>query len=147
MTSTKVNVELCLPEFGATKIVTWKCHIVKSINSRYNMILGIDLLAALGLDLKFSQNIILRGYGPFKGWSLHLVDLSKYDFKLLSDNKVKPKESFINTYVNKCLESNITMSLTCRTHRILDAKHENSDLKKVMAEQCQQLTPGGVGET
>ena len=31
--------------------------------------------------------------------------------------------------------------------RILDAKYEKADINKVMAEQCQQLTPGGVGET
>ena len=52
-TSKKVNVEFCLPEFGATKIVTWKCHVSKSANSRYDMILGRDLLTALGFDLKF----------------------------------------------------------------------------------------------
>ena len=80
-TSTKVNVEFCLPEFGATKIVTWKCHISKSTNSRYDMILGRDLLTNLGLDLKFSENIILGGDGPFKGCSTPMVDASTYYFK------------------------------------------------------------------
>ena len=53
-TSTNVNVE-----FGATKIVTWKCHVAKSANSRYDMILGRYLLTALGLDIKFYENIIV----------------------------------------------------------------------------------------
>ena len=53
-TSAKVNVEFCLTEFVATKIVTCKCHIAKSTNSRYDMILGIYLLTALVLYLKFS---------------------------------------------------------------------------------------------
>ena len=62
-----MNVDLCLLEFGATKIVTWKCHVAKSTNIRYDMILGRYLLTALGLDLKFSENVILGGDGPFKG--------------------------------------------------------------------------------
>ena len=37
----KANIDFCLPKFSATKIVTWECHIDKSINGRYNMILGI----------------------------------------------------------------------------------------------------------
>ena len=28
-TSKKVNVDFCLPEFSATKIVSWKCHVDK----------------------------------------------------------------------------------------------------------------------
>ena len=31
------------------------------------MILGRYLITALGLDIKFSENIILGGDGPFKG--------------------------------------------------------------------------------
>ena len=45
-TSMKMNVEFTLPEFGVTKIVTWKCHVTKATNSRYDMILGRDLLTA-----------------------------------------------------------------------------------------------------
>ena len=90
MTSTKFNVEFCLPESGATKIDTWECHVAKSTNIRYDMILGIYLLAALGLDIKYSDNIILGGDGPFKGLLVPTVDISTYDFKPLIDNKVKP---------------------------------------------------------
>ena len=68
-TSKKVNIEFYQPEFGATKIVTWECHVAKSTNSRYDMILDIYLLTALGLDLKFSEKIILGSDGQFKGWS------------------------------------------------------------------------------
>ena len=31
------------------------------------MILGRDLLTALGLDLKFSQNIVIDSEGPYEG--------------------------------------------------------------------------------
>ena len=53
-TSKKVNIYFCLPEYSATKIVSWKCHVDNKNNSRYYIILGRDLLTALVLDLKFS---------------------------------------------------------------------------------------------
>ena len=63
-----------LLEFSATKIVTWKCHVDKSTNGRYNMILGRDLLTALRLDLKFSDDVIIDGKGTYKGCSVPMVD-------------------------------------------------------------------------
>ena len=65
-----------LLEFSATKIVTWKCHVDKSTNGRYNMILGRDLLTALVLDIKFSDHFILGGEGPYEGYSAPMVDVS-----------------------------------------------------------------------
>ena len=35
--------------------------------SRYIMVIGRYLLNALGLDLKFSENIIIDGEGPHEG--------------------------------------------------------------------------------
>ena len=89
-TSEKVNVDFCLLESSGTKIVSFKCHVDRSTNSRYNMILGRYLLTDLGLDHKFSENIIIGCGGPFKGCSAPMVDLSTYYFKPLTDNKVKP---------------------------------------------------------
>ena len=54
-----MNVDFCLPEFSATKIVTWKFHVDESTNNIYGMILGRYLLTALGLDLKFSDNVMI----------------------------------------------------------------------------------------
>ena len=36
-------------------------------NSSYDMILGRDLLTALGLDFKCSENIIIGGDKPYEG--------------------------------------------------------------------------------
>ena len=47
------------------------------------MILGIDLLTALGLDLKFSKNTVIGGEGPYKGCYVQMVDISHYKFKFL----------------------------------------------------------------
>ena len=41
-----------LPEFSATKIVTWGFHVDDSAKSRYNIILGRAILTALVLYLK-----------------------------------------------------------------------------------------------
>ena len=88
-TSKKVNIYFCLPEFDATKLVTCRCQVAISTNSRYYMILGRYLLTALVLYLKFLENIILGGDGPFKGWSAPMVDISTYDFKPVTENKIK----------------------------------------------------------
>ena len=99
-TSKKVKIHICLTEFSVTKMVTWKLHVDESTNGRYNMILGIDLLTALGLDLKFSENVIIGGKGPYEGCPSPMVDVSKYDFKSKTDKTVKLEESFANSYVN-----------------------------------------------
>ena len=104
MTSQKANIDFCLPEFSTTKIVSWKCHVNSSMNIIYDMILGRDLLTALGLDLKFSEDIIMGGDGTYEGCSTPMIDVSNYDFKPLIEKIVEPEKSFINLYVEKCLE-------------------------------------------
>ena len=64
-TSKKEDIDLCLPEFSATKIITWKFHVEKSTIGRYGMILGRDLLTTLGLDFKFYDNFIIVGGGTY----------------------------------------------------------------------------------
>ena len=86
------------------------------------MILGRDLLTALGTDLKLSENVIIGGEGPYKGCSSPMVDVSNYNFKSITEKTVKPEESFVNLYVDKCLESVNTIKSTCRMRRILYAK-------------------------
>ena len=51
------------------------------------MILGGDLIIALGLDIKFSENIMIGGDGPYEGCSAPMVDINNYEFKSLT-NKV-----------------------------------------------------------
>ena len=56
------------------------------------MILGRDLLTALGLDLKFSEDIIIGGEGPYEGCLAPMAELSNYDCKYLTENIVKPEK-------------------------------------------------------
>ena len=134
-----MNVYVCLTEFSAPKIVTWICHVDEFTNGKHNMILGRDILTAQGLDLEFSENIIIGGKGPYKICSVLMVDLSNHDFTSITYKTVKPEESFINSYVDKCLKSESAISSTISMCRIIDAKYEKSDLNTVMAKKCQYL--------
>ena len=78
MTSKKVNVEFCSPEFSATKIVMRTCHVDDSAKGRYNMILGRNLLTTLGLDIKFSDRVIVGVERLYEGCSVSMVDVSNY---------------------------------------------------------------------
>ena len=68
-----------------------------------------------------------------------MVDVDYYDFNILTPKTFKPKESFINAYVNECFESESVISATRRMRRILDAKYKEADLNKVMTEKFQHL--------
>ena len=53
-------------------------------NIRYDMILVRDLLITLGLDLKFSEKLIIGGKGLYEGCLVSMDDLSYYKFKPLT---------------------------------------------------------------
>ena len=119
-----MTIEFCLTEFSATKIVTWKCHVDESTNRRYDIIIGRDLLTTLGLDLKFSKNIIIGVEIPYKGCLSPMVDLRNYAFTHITDKTVKLEEPFINSYVNECLEYDSAISLTSQVRIILYNKYK-----------------------
>ena len=96
------------------------------------MTLGRDLRNALGIDIKFSENIIMGGDVTYEGFLTPMIELRKYDFKPLPEKIVKPEKYFINSYVNKCLEFEGTIRSTRRIRSILDAKCKKSELIEVM---------------
>ena len=78
MTTEKVDVDFSLTELSATKIMMWNCQVDKFTTDRYNIILCRDLLTALGLDLKFSENFIIDSDGKYEGCSSPMVDFKNY---------------------------------------------------------------------
>ena len=50
----------------------------------------------MGLGIKFPQNFIVGGKGPYEEWSAPMVDLINYDFTSIIYKTVKPEELFIN---------------------------------------------------
>ena len=106
MTLKKLNVDICLPEFNVTKIVFCKFHIDFSTNSRYNVILGRELLTSLLLDIKFSRNVIICGEGPYEGFLSPMVDVRNYDFIALTEKYLNRKNHLltrIRGYINDLL--------------------------------------------
>jgi len=51
------KVEFMLPELSETKIINWKLHVFKN-TLKYNIIIGRDLLQALGILLGFKNQTI-----------------------------------------------------------------------------------------
>ena len=102
------------------------------------LILGRDLLTALGLDLNFSENVIIGGEGPYEVFSSPMVDVRNYNFKSIKDTTVKPEESFVKLYVDTISESYSAIKSTFRMRRIIYAKYKKADQNKVMTKQCQK---------
>ena len=69
----------------------WKFHIDESNNGIYDMIPGRDLLTALRMDLKFSDNVISGVEGLYEVCSAPMVDISSCGFNLIMDKTVKPE--------------------------------------------------------
>ena len=77
-TNLKVKIDFTLPEFSATKISTWECHVDDSAKWRYYTILGRDTLTTLGLNIYFFKNAIEPGDKPLKWPTAPMIDLGTY---------------------------------------------------------------------
>ena len=58
-TTRKARLKFFLPEFHQTKEISWACHVDDTATARtsqYDMILGRDLLEALGLIINFHDH-------------------------------------------------------------------------------------------
>ena len=52
-TSKKAKIQFSLPEFFEDRLIEWKIHLADSLGN-YDMIIGRNILAKLGIDLHFS---------------------------------------------------------------------------------------------
>ena len=91
-TNMKVKIDCTLPELSAKKNVTWNCHVDYFAQGRYDIILGIYLLTALGSNIIFSEHIIEADYRPLKRSLTPMVDLDMYEFINLDTGKIIPEE-------------------------------------------------------
>ena len=57
MTNGRCTIQFKLPELSKTKIVEFKVHLTNQ-NSKYDLIIGQDLLESLGIDISFSNMTI-----------------------------------------------------------------------------------------
>jgi len=60
-TTAKCKCMFSLPEFHENRDIIWDVYVdtTSSKNSRYDMIIGRDLMNSIGLDLKFSDNTMI----------------------------------------------------------------------------------------
>ena len=62
------------------KVMTWIFYVDESSKDRFNIILCRDLLTRLGLDIKFSDHVIIYSVRQSEGFSAPMVDVNNYDF-------------------------------------------------------------------
>ena len=107
-TSTTAKCQFTLPELHDDKLIEWKVHVTKDLGN-YDMIIGRDILRFLEIDIQFSTQEVVWDHAtlPFKH-----VDATPLDAYHVSEPEVITKA-------------------TDRIKKILDAKYEPADLKKV----------------
>ena len=66
-TNQKVKVNFCLPDFGMTKIVTWECHVDKSSEIRYDIIVGRYIITLFLLYIYFVNTSLKEDMDHLKG--------------------------------------------------------------------------------
>ena len=71
--------------------MTWECHVGEFSASIYDMILGRDILTALGLNHKNYKHGIGRFDGPFELCTAPMVNLGMYKFEILNTEKITLK--------------------------------------------------------
>ena len=124
-TNRKCRVTMSLPEFHTGRDVTWTCYVDESDHelSRYDMIIGRDLLEELGMDFLFSKNIMM--------WDNATVPMRHPEW--LSDALIDEYENEIYSMYDP------DTTEAARIQEILDGKYTPADLEQI-AEECKHLT-------
>ena len=111
-TRSKVKAQFTLPELQEKKLIKWNLHVVPDMGA-YDMIIGRDLMVFLGIDIRFSDQVVT--------W-----DGAEMPFK--------PSDATIETHyhIDEVMAVNES---TQRIKDILDAKYEAADLEKICSAQ------------
>jgi transposase InsO family protein len=120
-TNKRARLQFVLPEFHQTKEITWTCHVddtAVATTSQYDMILGRDLLEALGLIINF--------YDHTMTWEEATIPMKDYGSL--------PTLQSADEYCDQIYLTDVENEVTTRMTRILDAKYEKADLAKVAAD-------------
>ena len=115
LTRQKRQVEFSFPEFSTDKTITWIIHVddrTDDNNSLYDMIIGTDLMSALGMKLDFETKEIT--------WEGNIVPMKTRNFLSDRENTQHVYESSILTDTLKSAED--------RHQSILDANYSQVDI-------------------
>ena len=127
--TTKVgNLDMIFPEFSESKVMHLTPDIVdipeKEAKPAYDLILGTETLAKLGVILDFESKTIT-------------IDQCKLN--MVSNTSFTDQKS-INAQFKEHLEPASTREATKRAIGILDAVYEKANLPEVIHEECSHLT-------
>ena len=112
-----------------------------SIKGRYDIILGRDLLATLGFDLRFSFCVMIGGKVPYEGYLSPMVDERNFYYTPLTDKIINLEESFLNFYVDECFKSENLINPNQLMCIILDAEYKKADLNMVITSNVNTYLP------
>jgi len=115
-TNQKAKVQFMFPELSETKIITWNLHVFEQ-STRYDLIIGRDLLQDLGILLDFKNQTVT--------WDEVTVPMRDPDTTIEDGYQIQ--------------ESEILYEATERTKRILDAKYEAVTPQQIV-DGCDHLT-------
>jgi hypothetical protein len=124
-----VNHNLFSLNLMTEKKIEWEFHVdnTKSTETQYDMIIGMDLMRAIGLDIQCSTETLQ--------WNSHSTPFkNRTEFHELHNKLAPDHEELEGLY-----ESNALKDSTERRNRILDAKYKKADLPKVVRQQSGHL--------
>ena len=125
-TNSKCKISFVLPEFHENRDITANVYVDNSSNEdcKYDMIIGRDLLSALGIDLVFSEGVML--------WDNAIVPMRATSW--LSIHNIDLYEAHIH-HMNDPLTSE-----AARIQSILDIKYAPADIAETIS-SCANLDP------
>ena len=118
-TKRKAPINVKLPEFSTNKTITWIAHVDETTSQNkamFDLIIGLDLMEALGIDMSFKENTIT--------WDD--VTIPMKERALVTD--VNAREIIFHTAV----QSPIIMKAERRQKIILDADYSKVDIDETV---------------
>ena len=113
------SIKLKLPEFTTNKTITWTAHVDETTDAKsamFDLIIGIDLMEALGIDISFKENKIT--------WDD--VTIPMKDRGLISDHDA------LDTLFHTAVQSPIITKAETRQRAILDADYSPVDIDETV---------------
>jgi hypothetical protein len=124
-TTKTCKIKFTLPAFHEHRDITWRAYVDESTSSlsRYDMIIGRDLLQELGINFLFSQELMEWDFA-----TTPMLDPQMFDDKFITDleNEI-------------CYFHDPDTTKADRIQRILDVKYTQADLRQI-ADSCKELS-------
>ena len=115
------EIHFSLPEFSDSKMIHWNFSVADASKIGYDMVIGRDLMTAIGMDMSFEKKVIT--------WDQVEVSMRSFNHA----KKMKYSAHEMNIIVQEMQEPASTREATNRVlKKILDAKYEKANLVNVV---------------